>query len=983
MDEARSLSYSINVRADTSQAESNLRNITSSLGNLQNNNSSRITVGADTSQAEAGIRSVTSGLGNLQTQAGSVGSAFRSSFLESVDSGNSLASSLRAGVGGAFDFVGSRVTGFRNNVVSAAQNIGHGFALPIETIRGGLTGAIEKAKSKFIDLVRGADDASEATDEVGESATDAKKDVSNLGDSAEKSSGKFEKLGSVLKGIGTAIGAVSAAAVAGAVALSTQVVSASADYEQFVGGIDTLFGTASQEVQSFAADAYKTAGLSANEYMELTTSFSASLIGSLGGDTSKAAKYADQAITDMSDNANKMGTSIESLQNAYRGFSVGNYTMLDNLKLGYSGTQDEMQRLLDDAGKLAGTKFDISSYADITEAIHVIQTDMGIAGTTAKEAAETISGSMASTKSAIGNLIAGLGNANADIGHLTDNVIESFGNVVDNIVPIVENLVGALPGVVNSVIPAISSMLPQLLDVAETLFGEVLNTLVQLVPELVPVALSAVGTIADTIVSNLPLLIETAAQIIVSLTTGLANSLPTLIPTVVETLVTVVGTLIDNLPLIIDAGMKLIDGLAQGIMDAIPMLIEQLPELIISIMDFLTENLPTIIEQGVQIVSNLAMGLINAIPLLVAQLPALITSVVDFVTENLPAIIEQGTQLVLNLTMGLIDAIPLLVEQLPALITSIIDFVTENLPIIIEQGVQLVLNLAVGLMNAIPLLVAQLPALISSIVGFVSENLPAIIETGVNLVIQLTTGIIQAIPQLVAQLPQLITAIIGGLAELPKMMIDIGGNLVKGLWEGIKGLAGWIWDQVSGWASDLWEGICGFFGIHSPSKKFEFAGEMMVEGLAGAINKDGDKAVDAAETMSEGISDAVSLTPCEINPIINDVNGVAPTVSDTTYGVKAVVEDFNPPDVSASAVYSTETEADYNAAANGSEGTKESSYEGVSTFSPVININVNGDMGEEGIENISESLRETVRQLYLEFREEELERMALKQQYAF
>lgn len=905
MDEARSLTYSINVEANTAQAEANIRNVTSGLGALQGSGS-RINIDADSSQAEAGIRNVTSGLGGLQSQASSVGSAFRSSFLESVDSGNSFASSLKAGVGGAFGYIGSKASEFKSSVVSTAQSIGNGFAHPIETIKGGLGSAIESARSKFIGLVRGAEEASAATDDVGGSAADARRDVSNLGDSAEESGGKFEKLGGVLKGVGVAIGAVSAAAAAGAVALGTQVVSAYADYEQLVGGIDTLFGDASKEVQGYAADAYKTAGMSANQYMELTTSFSASLIGSLGGDTAKAAKYADQAITDMADNANKMGTGIESLQNAYRGFSMGNYTMLDNLKLGYGGTQDEMQRLLDDAGKLAGTKFDISSYADITEAIHVIQTEMGITGTTAEEAAATISGSMASTKSAIGNLIAGLGNADADIGHLVDNVIESFGNVVDNITPVVENLVGALPSVVDSLVPAIGEMLPKLLGVAETLFGEVLNTLVQLIPELVPVVLGAISTIADTLIANLPLLIEAAAQIIVSLATGLGQALPDLIPTVIEALLLVVSTLIENLPLILDAGMQLIGGLIEGIVAAIPLLIEQLPELILQIVNFLTENLPTILEQGSQMIMTLATGILNALPDLVAQLPAIITG----------------------------------------------------------------------------------------IVGFITENLPLIIETGINLLVQLGLGIIQAIPQLVAQLPAIISAIVDGLAQLPGMMIEIGGNIVKGLWEGIKGLAGWIWDQISGWASSLWDGICGFFGIHSPSTKFAWAGEMMVEGLAGSIDKNGDEAVDAVKGMAGDIEGAmpteldfpsvnapdmssvgtaapdVSYT---VSPIVEDINALA--VSDVYYGVKPVVDGFNPPDVSADAIYNTETSA-----ASSGDTSVESS---APAFAPQITITVQGSMDEKATEDLRSSLYDTVKDLFEEFREAELERMTLKNQYAY
>lgn len=243
---------------------------------------------------------------------------------------------------------------------------------------------------------------------------------------AKKSTTVFNKLGSGLKVLGTGMAVAAGAAGVAVVGLSKKILSAYADYEQLVGGVDTLFDKASKKVQQYADEAFRTAGLSANEYMETVTSFSASLLQSLGGDTQKAADVANQAVIDMSDNANKMGTNIAMIQNAYQGFAKQNYTMLDNLKLGYGGTKEEMQRLLADAEKLSGIKYDLSNFADVTEAIHVMQTEMGITGTTAKEATETISGSIAGMKSAWENLVIGMGNSNADIGKLLDNLIEQF-----------------------------------------------------------------------------------------------------------------------------------------------------------------------------------------------------------------------------------------------------------------------------------------------------------------------------------------------------------------------------------------------------------------------------------------------------------------------------------------------------------------------------------------------------------------------------
>lgn len=668
MDEARSVSYSINVRANTSQAEASIRNVTSSLGGLQGSGG-RINISADSSQADSSIRNVTSNLGGLQSQASSVGSAFRSSFLAAVDGGNTFSSSLRSGVGGAFSYVMGQANAFRENVVSGAQNIANGFAHPISTIRNGLGNAIQSAKDRFTDYIRNAERAATATDDMGGSAGGARQDVSNLGEAAEESGGKFEKLGGVLKGAGAAIAGVSAAAAAGAVALGVQVVSAYSDYEQLVGGIDTLFGKASQTVQANAANAYATAGMSANQYMELTTSFSASLIKSLGNDTDKAASYANSAIVDMSDNANKMGTDLELIQNAYRGFSMQNYTMLDNLKLGYSGTQEEMERLLSDAEKLSGKKFDISNFADITEAIHIIQEDMGIAGTTALEASETIAGSISSTKSAIGNLIAGLGNANADIGMLVDNVVDSFGNVVKNVTPVVENLAAALPDAISKVIPAIGSLLPTLVSTAGSVFGQVLSSIIALLPQLIPVAVDAISLIAETLLENVPLIVDAA----VNLATGLGDSLPTLIPTIIEGLMSAVNTLIENAPLLMEAGMQLLMGLAQGIIEAIPMLIEQLPIIITSIVEFISGNLPAILETGVNVLIQLAAGIIQAIPQLVAQLPQIISAIVNGIGALIGSIVEVGKNIVRGIWDGITAMAGWIKDKVTGFFSGIVD----------------------------------------------------------------------------------------------------------------------------------------------------------------------------------------------------------------------------------------------------------------------------------------------------------------------
>ena len=311
----------------------------------------------------------------------------------------------------------------------------------------------------------------------------------------DQASSQVETIGSKLKGGLVTAAKVGAAAVAAAgtaiVAIGKQAIEQYAEYEQLVGGVETLFKQSADVVQQYAANAYKTAGMSANEYMETVTSFSASLLQSLDGDTAAAAEKANLAITDMSDNANKMGTSMEMIQNAYQGFAKQNYTMLDNLKLGYGGTKEEMQRLLDDAEKLSGQKFDLSSYGDIVDAIHVVQTEMGITGTTAKEASTTISGSVDSAKAAWQNLVTGIADGYADVGELTDNVVESVETAAGNILPVVDT-------VIENLLTVLEEKGPDIINGGARLFGKIAAGAITSIPTII----SSIPDIIDAIVQG-------------------------------------------------------------------------------------------------------------------------------------------------------------------------------------------------------------------------------------------------------------------------------------------------------------------------------------------------------------------------------------------------------------------------------------------------------------------------------------------------
>ena len=493
----------------------------------------------------------------------------------------------------------------------------------------------EEAASGMDKLAEASDDVDDNLDDIADSADDAADGLDDAGDSAEDSKSKFSGLGNVLKTVGTALGAVVVAAAGAAVKLGKEVVEAYADYEQLVGGVDTLFGESSQKLQDYASNAYMTAGLSANDYMETVTSFSASLIASLGGDTEKAVEYADMAITDMSDNANKMGTDMSSIQSAYQGFAKQNYTMLDNLKLGYGGTKTEMERLLSDAEAISGVEYDIDSYADVVDAIHVIQTEMGITGTTALEASTTISGSINSMGGAWQNFLVGLGNPDADMQQLCDNLMTSVSTVIENITPIISNIVEALPVAFEALSSALVEMLPALLEACTTLFSSVLTMLIETLPELIPFVLEAVTTIVDALIDNLPLLVEAAIEIIVALCEGLGEAMPDLIPAIVEAIVTIIATLTEHLPELVEAGIELIAGLVVGLIAAIPQIIAAIPTIITSLVEGFSSSSESYEGIGSNIVSGVWQGIVDAATWFTEQVSGFFSGIVSGVKSLL------------------------------------------------------------------------------------------------------------------------------------------------------------------------------------------------------------------------------------------------------------------------------------------------------------------------------------------------------------
>ena len=515
---------------------------------------------------------------------------------------------------------------------------------------------------------------------IGADTTEANKGIDEVG---QKTSGLGEKLKSGLARAGKVAVAGVAAGATAIGALGTKAVAAYADYEQLVGGVETLFKDSQDQVMDYANNAYKTAGLSANEYMETVTSFSASLLQSLDGDTSAAADKANLAITDMSDNANKMGTDMTSIQNAYQGFAKSNYTMLDNLKLGYGGTQAEMERLLADAEKISGIKYDISSYADIVDAIHVVQTEMGITGTTAEEAASTIQGSFGMMKSAWQNLVTGMADPDQDlgvlVGNFTDSVVIAGNNLIPRIQELLPRIVEAttsLIGTVSEQLPAIlGTVLPSLVEGATNLVTGLMAALPSVLSVLADVAPTVINTLVPALIELLPQITQTGIDVIVSLAQGIADALPQLIPAATDAIIKIVEVLTspENLGNLIDAALAIILALVDGLVDATPKLIAAVPDVITNLVTAIIANMPKILEAGVEITMALADGLIKALPELIAAIPNLILGIVQGIIDNLPEIIMAGPKIIAALATGLIEAIPDIVMVIPQLIRSIVD----------------------------------------------------------------------------------------------------------------------------------------------------------------------------------------------------------------------------------------------------------------------------------------------------------------------
>lgn len=649
-----------------------------------------------------------------------------------------------------------------------------------------------------------------AEKKMSKSSDDAKKkiddDAEEMGDSHKKNSseaangwktafsvmGKLSSSGAKVVASGLKVFAAGVTAAATGVAtLGTAAIKSYADYEQLVGGIETLFGAGgAASVQEYAKNvgksvsevqdefnmlmeaqtlalsnadaAYANAGMSANDYMETVTSFAASLKASTENEVD-AAEAANNAVIDMADNANKMGTNMESIQDAYQGFAKQNYTMLDNLKLGYGGTKEEMQRLLEDAEKLTGIKYDINNLSDMYSAIHVIQTELGITGTTAKEAGTTISGSMNMAKAAWSNLLTGIADDNADFDALVNNFVESAAVAAENLMPRIEVALGGIGQLIESLLPVIVSKIPDIINNA--------------IPDLLQSGINMISTLLDGIQQSLPQISQGAMQIVMMM----------------------LSAFIQMLPQLLAIGVQIITTIANGIQQNLPQIVQGAMQIIMQLITTLVQMLPQILEMGLQVIVQLAEGIAQSLPDLIPTIIDIVLQIVETLLDNIDMIIDAAIELIIGLAEGLITAIPILVEKVPVIIVKLVNALVTNAPKLLEASFRLIQTIADGLITNVPKLIKKVPEIIQKLKEEFIDGVHRLIDIAKNIISVIADGLIDNIYRLTGKTPTILLQLKNSFMESLDQFANIGETIITNIWNGIS--AGWDW--LTGKVSEL------------------------------------------------------------------------------------------------------------------------------------------------------------------------------------
>lgn len=761
----------------------------------------------------------------------------------------------------------------------------------IETLRSALANASESfgendrrtqqwqiqlnnATAALNNMERELEQNEKAIDDLGDELQQAGRQADNFGDEmegaakdADDASSKMEKVGSVIKGLGVAIGASVAAAGAALAGLTKSFLDLAESTREY------------REDQAKLDAAFTTAGFTAEQAGNAYTDFY-SILGE-----------EDRSVEAVNHLAKLCETEEELTQ--WTDIAAGVWaTFGDSLPIeGLTEAANETAK----TGQLTGALADALNWAGMSE--DEFQESLDACNSEQKRAAlitETLNGLYEDAAANYKELNGDVMNARRAQAELTDAYAQ-LGAIAE---PIMTTLKFMAADVLNEMIPFVAMMGEGLQGVLEGTAGSA-ETFAEGMKGIVDVLLtqlsSIVPMIGQAILTSLPTLLEAGVDIIVTLFDGIVSALPTLAEAAVMIVLELVNGLLGLLPQLAEAAMQVIATLASGIATALPELIPTIIQILTTVVQTLIENLPLILDAALQLIMGLAQGLLDAIPVLIEALPSIILAIVEFVIGAIPQIIDAGIQLLTSLVSALPEIIVAIVEAIPQIIEGIITAVLGSIPQIIQAGIDLLVALIQALPEIITTIVAAIPEIIGSVVNALINSIPQIVQAGVTLFISLIKNLPTIIVEIVKAVPQILSGLVSAFGKGVSQLASVGANLVRGLWQGIQSLASWLWNKVSGWISSIWDGICDFFGIASPSKEMGWVGEMLVEGLASAINTNGKDAVAAAEGMSKDINDVMHSLADDMTtalPTDFNVNGTVnrnDTISGAGFGSGALI----------------------------------------------------------------------------------------------
>jgi phage-related protein len=830
-----------------------------------------------------------SGLGKISGFAVQLGSKMTTGLQGAIRATQSTLSGWGGAIGGAVSGIASHIpqpfrtaaSAISTAAASAASFIVKPFQ-PVASVVGGYLSNVGGAAASVLGNIPAA------------ARTVASGIASAFHDGAAKAANALRSIATVsMAGVAAGVTAL----IPALTSLGRSALSAYSTYEQAVGGIDTLFKGASQTVQGYAKQAYRTAGVSANDYMEQITSFSASLISSLGGDTAKAAKAGNMAMVDMSDNANKLGTDIGDIQHAYQGFAKQNYTMLDNLKLGYGGTKEEMQRLVSDANKVKKAHgemgdLSISKFGDVVQAIHVMQTQLDITGTTSREAATTIEGSIGSMKAAWSNWLAELGKSDADIPGLTNELASSIGTALQNILPrvgaIAKSVVTAIPAMFSSLTALLPAPFQQAISAITGVVGKFGNILAPLTAGFTALGIGGLSPL----LAKIPLVRGVLGKLTgpLQMLGGPIGMLTAAIAALIATspeLQDMFGAQLSNVFASLQQAFtqlqptfellaNTISGALTRLMPVVTNTIEQLIPVVAAVISALAPLIPQILDPLMTAIQPLVPPLTNIITALLPPLTSLIIALLPSVTQILGVIVQVASVIMSVLVPVIQQLTPiiasviqivagLIVSPMPAItqiVSTVVSMITTLTPLI--QGIVTVVAWVAGQIAGfisgvvLPTIMGMLPV-VQSVIGTIAavlQNIAGIVRGVVNIIAGIFTG---DWPRVWNGITGVVSNAINGIGRLLSGMVDVGKNLVTGLWNGISSMGSWLWDKIGGWAGGVVDKVKGLFGIHSPSRVFrDQIGVMLAKGMAVGIT-------DTMPVVSQAVQALTDVVPDNMN----------------------------------------------------------------------------------------------------------------------